>query len=105
MEREKSDAENLLKSANAINQSRRNLEQNIKFLEDKENLHDLGIAFGISGFVLVLGLLIPKFGRFSTDTFKTSTWKEYVFGWMSHPTYVISLSPQANDTCSFDYNI
>ena len=26
---------------------------------------------------------------------KTSTWKEYVFGWMSHPTYVISLSPQA----------
>ena len=52
LEKEKSDAENLLKSANAINQSRRNLEQNIKFLEDKENLHDLGIAFGISGFVL-----------------------------------------------------
>ena len=26
---------------------------------------------------------------------KTSTWTEYVFGWMSHPTYVISLSPQA----------
>ena len=24
--------------------------------------------------------------------FKTSWWKEYVFGWMSHPTYVISLS-------------
>ena len=22
---------------------------------------------------------------------KTSTWTEYVFGWMSHPTYVISL--------------
>ena len=68
LEREKSDAENLLKSANAINQSRRNLEQNNKFLEDKENLHDLGIALGISGFVLVQGLLIRKFGRFSTDT-------------------------------------
>ena len=26
---------------------------------------------------------------------KTSPWKEYVFGWMSHPTCVISLSPQA----------
>ena len=26
--------------------------------------------------------------------FKTSTWNECVFGWMSHPTYVISLSPQ-----------
>ena len=27
--------------------------------------------------------------------FKTSTWNEYVFSWMSHPTYyVISLSPQ-----------
>ena len=69
MEREKSDAENLLKSANAINQSRRNLEQNIKFLEDKENLHDLGIAFGISGFVLVQGqskpgLLIRKLAEF-----------------------------------------
>ena len=23
----------------------------------------------------------------------SSTWKKYVFGWMSHPTYVISLSP------------
>ena len=48
---EKSDAENLLKLANEINQSRRNLEQNIKFLDDNENLHDLGIVFGISGFV------------------------------------------------------
>ena len=27
--------------------------------------------------------------------FKTITWKEYVFSWMSNPTYVISLSPQA----------
>ena len=26
---------------------------------------------------------------------KTSTWNEYVFGLMSNPTYVISLSPQA----------
>ena len=77
MKREKSDAENLLKSTNAINQSRRNLEQNIKFLEDKENLHDLGIAFGISGFVLVQGVLIQKFGRFSTDSFKASMWKDY----------------------------
>jgi len=77
LKREKSDAENLFKSANAINQSRRNLEQNIKFLEDKENLHDLGIAFGISGFVLVQGVLIQKFGRFSTDSFKASMWKDY----------------------------
>ena len=30
------------------------------------------------------------------------TWKEYVLGWMSHPTCVISLSPH---TCSFDLNI
>ena len=58
LEKEKSDAENLLKSANAINQSRRNLEQNIKFLEDKENLHNLGIAFGISGFVLDTGIVL-----------------------------------------------
>ena len=50
--KEKSDAENLLKSANEINQSRRNLEQNMKFLDDNENLHDLGIAFGISGIVI-----------------------------------------------------
>ena len=50
--KEKSDAENLLKSANEINQSRRNLEQNMKFLNDNENLHDLGIAFGISGIVV-----------------------------------------------------
>ena len=48
---EKSDAENLLKLANEINQSRRNLEHNIKFLDDNQNLHDLGITFGISGFV------------------------------------------------------
>ena len=27
-------------------------------------------------------------------SFKTSTWNEYVFRWMSHPTYVISPSPQ-----------
>ena len=27
--------------------------------------------------------------------FKRSTCKEYVFGWISRPTYVISLSPQA----------
>ena len=30
-----------------------------------------------------------------TFAFKTSTWNEYVFGWMSHSTYVISLYPQA----------
>ena len=58
LEKEKSDAENLLKSSNAINQSRRNLKQNIKFLEDKENLHNLGIAFGISGFVLDTGIVL-----------------------------------------------
>ena len=28
-------------------------------------------------------------------TVKTSTWNECVFSWMSHPTYVISLSSQA----------
>ena len=44
--------------SNAINQSRRNLKQNIKFLEDKENLHNLGIAFGISGFVLDTGIVL-----------------------------------------------
>ena len=27
-------------------------------------------------------------------TLKTSMWKDYVFGWMSHPTHVISLSPE-----------
>ena len=27
--------------------------------------------------------------------FKTSMWKDYVFGYMSHSTHVISLSPQA----------
>ena len=37
--------------------------------------------------------------------FKTSTWKEYVYGWMSHSTYVISRSHKPNDTCSFDLNI
>ena len=26
---------------------------------------------------------------------KTSTWRDCVFGWMSHPTYAISLSPRA----------
>ena len=26
---------------------------------------------------------------------KTSTWKDYVFDWMSHSTHVISLSPLA----------
>ena len=26
---------------------------------------------------------------------KASAWNEYVFVWMCHPTYVISLSPQA----------
>ena len=34
-------------------------------------------------------------GSKNPDLFKTSTWKEYVFGWMSHPTYVISVSLQA----------
>ena len=79
MEREKSDAENLLKSANAINQSRRNLEQNIKFLEDKENLHDLGIAFGVSGFVLAWAYSsknLADFRRF--DVNKTLVWGIYV---------------------------
>ena len=31
---------------------------------------------------------------FRSVTVKTSTWKEYVFGCMSHPTHVILLSPQ-----------
>ena len=29
------------------------------------------------------------------DIFKTSEWNQYVFGWMSHPTYVPSPSLQA----------
>ena len=33
------------------------------------------------------------FKNISDYDFKTRTWKEYVFVWMSHPTYVI---PQAN---------
>ena len=33
--------------------------------------------------------------RLISEIFKTRTWKEYMFGWMSHLTYVISLSPQA----------
>ena len=38
-------------------------------------------------------------GSFQTkilkNKLKTSAWNVYVFVWMSHPTYVISLSPQA----------
>ena len=37
--------------------------------------------------------MAPSFWRF--EVFKTSTWNEYAFGGMSHPTYVISLYPEA----------
>ena len=32
-----------------------------------------------------LGQVLSSF----LNAFKTSTWKEYVFGWKNHPTYVI----------------
>ena len=36
---------------------------------------------------------IEKWNYCKKSKFKTSTWKKYVFGWTSHSTYVISLSP------------
>ena len=38
---------------------------------------------------------ITKSSQFSRFPFSDKYVKKYVFGWMSHPTYVISQSPQA----------
>ena len=40
-------------------------------------------------------LLEYEKGTLKSFTVKTSSWKEYVLGWMNNPTYVISISLQA----------
>jgi len=76
------------------------LEHRVPFLGDVIFFSE-GLKFNIEWILFGTYLTNPwaPFSSFQlkrkTPSLKTSTWKEYVFGWMSHPTYVISLSPQA----------
>ena len=53
-------------------------------LREHEQVHEKKILFRCQ--------LCPA--KYRLVLFKASSWKEYVFGLMSHPTYIISLSPE-----------
>ena len=69
---------------------------NVPELDDKYDKNEYSEATEIQKPQVILNIKVG-YNRLSFRLRKAhgpSTWKEYVFGWMSHPTYVISPSQQ-----------